>query len=115
MLCFEKNLTEAELQEIIKEVDTDKSGSLDLVEFLNLMTSSRGATSNTESKAEFLRAFADLDIDGDGVISFNDLKESVKHLDSTLSDVEIMEMYREISNKNKDGITRESFLEAVGI
>lgn len=49
------------------------------------------------------------------MISFNDLKESVKHLDSTLSDVEIMEMYREISNKNKDVITRESFLEAVGI
>eukprot|EP00938_MAST-03A_sp_MAST-3A-sp1_P006699 g6699.t1 len=115
MLCFEKNLTEAELQEMIKEVDTDKSGSLDLVEFLNLMTSSRGVGSSKESKAEFVKAFDDLDVDKDGVISFKDLKESVKHLDSTLSDVEIMEMYREISNKNKDGITRESFLEAVGI
>ena len=100
---------------MIKEVDTDKSGSLDLVEFLNLMTSSRGAGSSKESKAEFVKAFDDLDVDKDGVISFKDLKESVKHLDSTLSDVEIMEMYREISNKNKDGITRESFLEAVGI
>ena len=102
MLCFEKNLTEAELQEMIKEVDTDKSGSLDLVEFLNLMTSSRGAGSSKESKAEFFKAFDDLDVDKDGVISFKDLKESVKHLDSTLSDVEIMEMYREISNKNKE-------------
>ena len=59
--------------------------------------------------------FDDLDVDGDGVISFKDLKESVSRLDSTLSEVEIMEMYREISNKNKNGITRDSFLEAVGI
>lgn len=115
MLCFEKNLTEAELHELIKEVDTDASGALDLVEFLNLMTSSRGAGSIEESKEEFQRAFDDLDVDGDGVISFKDLKESVSRLDSTLSEVEIMEMYREISNKNKNGITRDSFLEAVGI
>ena len=36
-----------------KEVDTDKSGSLDLVEFLNLMTSSRGAGSLKNPKRSF--------------------------------------------------------------
>ena len=80
-----QNPTEAELQEMINEVDLDANGTIDFKEFLGLMVRKM---KDTDTEEELLEAFKVFDRDGNGLISSileGDSDESVKSLELYLS------------------------------
>ena len=70
--------TEAELQEMIAEVDTDGNGVVDFCEFLVVMANK--FYSPDDSEEEIKEAFGVLDKDGNGYISAAELKHIMSNL-----------------------------------
>ena len=69
--------TEAELQDMINEVDADGNGTIDFPEFLTMMT--RGMH-DTDSEKEIREAFKAFDKDGDGFIEAAELRHVMTNL-----------------------------------
>lgn len=66
MRSLGQNPTEAELQDMINEVDADGNGTIDFPEFLNLMARKM---KDTDHEEELREAFKVFDKDGNGFIS----------------------------------------------
>lgn len=66
MRSLGQNPTEAELQDMINEVDADGNGTIDFPEFIQLMGRKM---KDTDSEAELMEAFKVFDKDGNGFIS----------------------------------------------
>ncbi|KYO38833.1 calmodulin-alpha [Alligator mississippiensis] len=107
MRSLGQNPTEAELQNMISEVDTDGSGTIDFPEFLSLMAKKiRGA----DSEEDIREAFRVFDKDGNGYISAAELRHVMTNLGEKLSDEEVEEMIRE-ADCNSDGqVNYEEFV-----
>lgn len=71
MRSLGQNPTEAELQDMINEVDADGNGTIDFPEFLTLMARKM---KDTDSEEEILEAFKVFDKDGNGFISAAELR-----------------------------------------
>ena len=71
MRSLGQNPTEAELQDMINEVDADGNGTIDFPEFLTLMNKKM---KNTDSEEEIVEAFKVFDRDGNGFVSAAELK-----------------------------------------
>ncbi|KAI9900855.1 hypothetical protein N3K66_005117 [Trichothecium roseum] len=91
--------SDAELQDMLNEVDLDQSGAVDFQEFLQMM-SKKG--SKTSMEQELQEAFKVFDADGTGTISREELKHVMKSIGEQLSEEEIDEMLR-IADKDGDG------------
>lgn len=59
------------MNELIEEVDVDGNGEVDFSEFLNLMAK---RMRESETEEELMNAFRALDLDGNNLISRDDLK-----------------------------------------
>ena len=81
--------TPDELQQIIIEVDTDKSGNIEFEEFLVMMVRKDNKGSDRE---EIEKAFNLFDSSGDGFISEVELRAVMERLGERLSDSEIDRM-----------------------
>jgi len=110
MRSLGQNPTEAELQDMINEVDADGNGTIDFPEFLTMMARKMR---DTDSEEEIKEAFKVFDKDGNGYISAAELRHVMTNLGSSavvcffgaqlfpcvlgekLSDVEVDEMIRE--------------------
>eukprot|EP00915_Cephaloidophora_sp_WS-2016_P002572 GHVH01003450.1.p1 GENE.GHVH01003450.1~~GHVH01003450.1.p1 ORF type:complete len:151 (+),score=41.48 GHVH01003450.1:52-504(+) len=92
MRSLGQNPTEAELSDMINEVDVDGSGSIDFSEFLSLMARKM---KDTDSEDELREAFKVFDRDGNGFISAAELRHVMTNLGEKLSDEEVDEMIRE--------------------
>jgi calmodulin len=86
------NPTDAELQDMINEVDADGNGSMNFPEFLSLMSRKMKDTDKEEELAE---AFAVFDMDGSGFIDPSALRHIMCNLGEKLTDEEVDEMIRE--------------------
>ena len=90
MRSLGQNPTEAELQDMINEVDADGNGTIDFPEFLTMMARKM---KDTDSEEEIKEAFKVFDKDGNGFISAAELRHVMTNLgksismDSTLSRV----------------------------
>ena len=71
MRSLGQNPTEAELQDMINEVDADGNGTIDFPEFLTLMARKM---KDTDSEEEIKEAFRVFDKDGNGFISAAELR-----------------------------------------
>ncbi|KAI1728574.1 EF hand domain-containing protein [Ditylenchus destructor] len=99
--------TEEELIEMIKEIDEDGNGTIELEEFVKMMSRK---VKESENESELREAFQVFDKDNDGFISATELRFVMLNLGEQLSEREITEMIREA---DLDGDGKVNFSEFV--
>uniref|UniRef100_A0A4X2KJ65 Calmodulin like 3 n=1 Tax=Vombatus ursinus TaxID=29139 RepID=A0A4X2KJ65_VOMUR len=92
MRSLGQNPTEAELKNMIGEIDTDGNGTIDFPEFLSMMAKKM---KDTDSEEEIREAFRVFDKDGNGLVSAAELRHVMTKLGEKLTDDEVDEMIRE--------------------
>merc|ERR1711924_74114 len=105
MRSLGQNPTEAELQDMINEVDG--SGTIDFPEFLNLMARKM---KDTDSEEEIKEAFKVFDKAGNGFISAAELRHVMTNLGEKLTDEEVDEMIREADVDGDGQINYDEFV-----
>jgi calmodulin len=107
MRSLGQNPTEAELQDMINEVDQNGNGQIDFAEFLTMM--SRKMQEN-DTEEEIVEAFKVFDKDGNGFISAAELRHVMTNLGEKLTDEEVDEMIREADVDGDGQINYEEFV-----
>ncbi|KIA75947.1 calmodulin [Aspergillus ustus] len=107
MRSLGQNPTETELQDIIDELDVDRTGTIDFDEFLILMSRK---VKDSDPEAELRSAFAVFDQDNSGTISADELRRVLRSIGDDISDADVDEMLK-IADVNGDGsIDYEEFV-----
>ncbi|KAJ3091215.1 hypothetical protein HK102_001299 [Quaeritorhiza haematococci] len=93
--------TEAEIKEMVKEIDSDGSGTIDFPEFLSLMA--RKMKDMDSREAETREAFQVFDKDANGFISAAELRHIMTNLGEKLTEAEVNELIDE-ADTDRDGL-----------
>ncbi|EDW34519.1 GL21535 [Drosophila persimilis] len=107
MRSLGQNPTEAELQDLVNEVDIDGNGEIDFNEFCQMMGKQMR---DTDTEEEMREAFKIFDRDLDGFISPAELRFVMINLGEKVSDEEIDEMIREADFDGDGLINYEEFV-----
>ena len=102
--------SEAELQDMINEVDIDGNGTIDFKEFLGLMA--RKMRDN-DSEEELIEAFKVFDRDGNGLISNVELQHVMTSLGENVTLDEVDEMIKEADLDGDGYINYEEFVKMI--
>ena len=108
MRSLGQNPTEAQLEDMISELDVDGNGSLDFPEFLTMLN--RRTRTNEDSEEELVEAFKVFDVDGSGFIQPADLRVIKARLGEILSDEEIDQMIRSADVDGDGQLNLEEFI-----
>jgi len=107
MRSLGQNPTEAELMDMINEVDTDGSGAVDFPEFLNMMA--RKLESEDRSEEEVREAFRVFDVERRGQIPVSELRFVMKNLGDKLTPAEIEQLIEEADQDHDGNISYDEF------
>lgn len=107
MRTLGQNPTEAELQDLITEAESNTNGQLDFNEFCSIMAKQMR---ETDTEEEMREAFKIFDRDGDGFISPAELRFVMIQLGEKVTDEEIDEMIREADFDGDGMINYEEFV-----
>ncbi|CAO2166772.1 unnamed protein product [Urochloa humidicola] len=110
MRSLGQNPTEAELQDMINEVDADGNGAIDFREFLGLMAR---RMRDSDSEEELREAFRVFDKDQNGFISAAELRHVMANLGERLTDAEVGEMVREADGDGDGRINYDEFVKVM--
>ena len=102
-----QNNTEAELQEMISEIDSDDNGFIDFPEFLTMMA--RKMKENNNIKDEIHEIFKVFDKEGNGFISVAELSHVMTSLGEELTEEEVKEMIKEADIDGDGQVSYEDF------
>ncbi|KAL3474600.1 hypothetical protein BJX99DRAFT_231295 [Aspergillus californicus] len=94
-----QNPTDTELQDIIDELDVDRTGTIDFEEFLVMMSRK---VKGGDPEAELREAFAVFDRDNSGTIDADELRQVLRSIGEGVSDEDVDDMLRE-ADVNGDG------------
>lgn len=107
MQSLGQNPTEAELQDMINEVDADGNGLIDFPEFLNMMAHKR---KEMDSEEGFRGAFCVFDKDGNGFITASELQQVMTNMGEKFTDKNIEEIIRQVDIDGDGQINYEEFV-----
>ena len=99
MRSLGQNLSEAEIKEVIDEVDEDRNGIIDFQEFLSLMARKMKII---DKEDELIDAFKVLDLNGTGKISKYELRYIILSTDSGFTGNDIDELLK-LCDFDEDG------------
>jgi Ca2+-binding EF-hand superfamily protein len=99
------------LEEMIEEVDEDKSGRLEFEEFIILAAKFIIEEDDEAMQKELREAFRLYDKEGNGYIPTTCLREILKELDDQLSDAELDIMIEEIDSDGSGTVDFDEFME----
>ncbi|KAI8612208.1 calmodulin [Chytriomyces sp. MP71] len=102
-----QNISQKELQELIKEVDASKKGSVDFGEFLTMMARKLKDGDNAGDIKEAFRMF---DPDGKGYIVAKDLRHVLTNMGEKLKPEEVDEMIRDAGADANGNIQFDDFM-----
>lgn len=102
-----QNFSDAEVRQIITEIDEDGNGQIDFDEFVGLMTSKMKEASRDET--EMREAFKVFDRNGDGKISCKELKYVLTSIGENLTDAEFADLIREADIDGDGSISFDEF------
>ncbi|KAK7285125.1 hypothetical protein RJT34_19885 [Clitoria ternatea] len=100
MKSLNENPTLEELQMMMNEADTDGNGTIEFVEFLNLMARKM---KETDAEEELKDAFRLFDKDQDGYISPSELRSAMRTVGEKVTDEEVELMVKE-ADLDGDGL-----------
>ena len=106
MKSLGQNPSDAELQDMIAEVDDDGSGEIEFEEFCEMMARKMN---ECDVEEELKQAFDMFDTDGNGFVTKDELKIVMEKLGEKLSSVEIDEMISEADTDNDGQVNWEEF------
>jgi calmodulin len=95
--------TDAEIADMINEVDVDGNGTIEFSEFIAMMEKKLSALDPQTVNDEMYQAFKVFDKDGNGFICREELKEAMQNLGEQLCDNDIDEMIAE-ADLDKNGL-----------
>eukprot|EP00746_Dinoflagellata_sp_MGD_P081906 gnl/MRDRNA2_/MRDRNA2_32540_c0_seq1.p1 gnl/MRDRNA2_/MRDRNA2_32540_c0~~gnl/MRDRNA2_/MRDRNA2_32540_c0_seq1.p1 ORF type:complete len:158 (+),score=47.84 gnl/MRDRNA2_/MRDRNA2_32540_c0_seq1:100-573(+) len=98
--------TEADLQNMIDDVDADGTGTIGFPEFLSLMARK---ANHTDTEQELIEAFKVFDCDGNGFISAAELRHVMTKMDGKLTETEVDDMIYK-AGTDGDGQTLQKVL-----
>ncbi|OMJ80243.1 hypothetical protein SteCoe_19560 [Stentor coeruleus] len=107
MKSLGQNPTEAELRDMIKEVDPDGKGTAEFPEFLNFMARKMNGQDTEEDMFEAFRVF---DRDGNGLISVVEFRHVLTNVGEKVTDEGLDEMIREAHLNDNGYINYEEFV-----
>ena len=102
--------SEAELQDMINEVDIDGNGTIDFKEFIGIMARKMR---DSDSEEELIEAFKIFDRDGNGLISADELLHVMVSLGENTNTEEIEELIKEADLDGDGFINYEEFVKLI--
>lgn len=103
-------VTPAELAAMVRTVDLDESGTIEVNEFAALLLPSDPSASDVTGEDDLRLAFNDLDRDGDGQLSVSELKRAMRALGDRHADQDIDDL---VHRADTDGDGKVNFEEFV--
>jgi calmodulin len=109
---FGQDLTRREVEDMIKGLDTDGSGTLSFEEFITFMQ-----TQTVEEKVDILEedeviaAFKSFDVDHDGVMNMAEFKTILTKLGDRFTDEECVAVFREADLDHNGTLDYHEFVE----
>ena len=101
------NPSDADLADVISDVDLDRNGTIEFGEFLAMMARNMKEADQEEEIREAFRVF---DLNGDGYISSSELAEMMGNLGEKLTQQEVADMIREADSDGDGRISLEEFM-----
>ena len=95
-----------ELRKMITDVDEDGSGSVELPEFITMMTAKM---SDSDSREEIEKVFKMFDVDNKGKIDIKDFKRICKELGENMTEDQMASMFEHADGGSKGFVSFDDF------
>ncbi|XP_076437535.1 neo-calmodulin-like isoform X3 [Babylonia areolata] len=109
--CLGMNVSEEDVQVIVKQLDKNGNGKIEYKEFKAFMQDQMRKAENPAEQEKAIRmAFRVFDQNGDGFIDVQELKHAMKNLGEPLTDKELHDMMKEADVDRNNKIDYEEFI-----
>ena len=105
--------TDDEVDELMKFMDGDGSGQIELEELMKNMAHQIQVHKKRDPEEEFKKAFSFFDKDGSGTISLDELRTCLQSEDFTLSEDLLESLLREVDADGNGFIEYNEFIQAM--